>query len=349
MPPKKQPGDAPAFRASRRQTQTAESVALTDEQLPLVVRAMPVGDAAHCIGVLRPGCRISGLTFGQFSLLDMMKAVIDQIGPCDCLISAWTVGIRDGQIAGWWLREKRLRSVKIWVDAQFPKNEPAYCQRLVEVFGPETFTLSTTHAKFVVLKNEKWSIVIRSSMNLNKNPRLEQFDLDDSPQMAAFYLDQHARYLAAVGPGAHWSYKHVTDGQRAAIPPSELDLLLKAWEEEQDRRIKEEEQLVAAPVGRPPTRRELLEQDLQQLSAAMVQAVRKGGGAEKVSAERRKVHAELEALDLATKSDRTAVTPAEAADQLVAAAESAPAVVQFRVYQALLALHPDWAEADDDE
>ena len=35
---------------------------------------------------------------------------------------------------------------------------------------------------------EKWNLVIRSSMNLNKNKRFEQFDIDDCPKMAAFFL-----------------------------------------------------------------------------------------------------------------------------------------------------------------
>ena len=339
-------------KATRRHTQTAESVALTDEQLQIEVRAMPVGDAAHCIGKLARNVRLCGLTWGQFSLLDLMKAVLEQIGPADCLISAWTVGIRDGQIAGWWLRTKLLRSLKIWVDPQFPDNEPAYCERLVQVFGGQTFTLSNTHAKFVVLTNEKWNIVIRSSMNLNRNPRLEQFDLDDSPVLARFLLEQHARFTAAVGPGVHWSIKHVREGQKNAVPAGELAALVAAWEQAQIEREQADAQIAAlvSPAEKMPSRLEMLQTEFARLNAASVQAARKGAGAEKVSAELRKVHAEIMAMKDA-EGVRQNLTPAQAEEQLLRLIEAAPRATKYAIYRQLSEIPGFRAavEGDDEE
>jgi hypothetical protein len=40
-----------------------------------------------------------------------------------------------------------------------------------------------------MLRNEGWNICVRSSMNLNRNPRLEQYDLDDNFDLCEFFQD----------------------------------------------------------------------------------------------------------------------------------------------------------------
>ena len=47
--------------------------------------------------------------------------------------------------------------------------------------------MTRNHAKFFLLRNDNWHICVRSSMNLNRNPRLEQFDLDDSKELCDFF------------------------------------------------------------------------------------------------------------------------------------------------------------------
>jgi hypothetical protein len=47
--------------------------------------------------------------------------------------------------------------------------------------------MTRTHAKFALVSGNDWNISIRTSMNFNANPRFEQFDLDDNPQIFEFF------------------------------------------------------------------------------------------------------------------------------------------------------------------
>lgn len=53
------------------------------------------GTAAEVIGPLAPGVRVTGLTAGQFSSIDALEHMVDELGPADVRISTWTTGIYD--------------------------------------------------------------------------------------------------------------------------------------------------------------------------------------------------------------------------------------------------------------
>jgi hypothetical protein len=62
------------------------------------------------------------------------------------------------------------------------------CAHLLEKYGAENVRITRTHAKFIVLRNDKWNICLRTSMNLNKNERLENWEVSDSKAMADFMV-----------------------------------------------------------------------------------------------------------------------------------------------------------------
>ena len=143
--------------------------------------------ARDTIGELSAGCRVIGITKGQFSLLDLIRAVLEQTGPADVLISTWTTGIRDAENANFLIQEGHMTSFRMLTDRSFVTRQPKYVARILEIFGPESIRCTKTHAKFAIIRNDKWNIAIRSSMNLNRNPRWEQFDLDDSAEISDFF------------------------------------------------------------------------------------------------------------------------------------------------------------------
>lgn len=151
-------------------------------------RIAAVETASAAIGKMEPGCRIIGITKGQFSLLDLLRAVLAQTGPADVIVSTWTTGIRDAENAGWLLANGDMTSFTLLTDRSFPKRQPKYCRRVRELFGEESILATNTHAKFAMVRNKDWRVVIRSSMNLNRNKRFEQFDIDDSREMYEFFL-----------------------------------------------------------------------------------------------------------------------------------------------------------------
>jgi hypothetical protein len=127
------------------------------------------------------------MTKGQFSLLDLIRAVLAQTGPAHLIVSTWTAGIRDVENASMLIKRGKLLSLKLLCDRSFPRRQPKYCRRILEVFGADAIRCTRTHAKFALIGNDDWHVVIRSSMNLNRNPRFEQFDLDDDAELFRFF------------------------------------------------------------------------------------------------------------------------------------------------------------------
>lgn len=145
--------------------------------------------ADETIGKLAPNVRICGITKGHFSLLDLIRAVLKQTGPCDVQLTTWSSGIRDAQTAKWLIESGDIRTFRILTDRSFPVRQPQYTKKLLELFGADSIHCSKVHCKVAVLRNDDWNIVIRSSMNLNRNPRFEQFDLDDDLDLAVWWCN----------------------------------------------------------------------------------------------------------------------------------------------------------------
>lgn len=145
-----------------------------------------VETAAECIGSLYKGCEIFCLTKGQFSLFDIVECVLAFTGPADVLISTWTAAGADTKRAKDFLVNGDIRSIRWVVDRSFLSRQPAYCMALKEEFG-DCIRTTRTHAKFIIVRNENWHFVIRTSMNLNSNPRIEDFEISEDKDFADFF------------------------------------------------------------------------------------------------------------------------------------------------------------------
>jgi hypothetical protein len=127
------------------------------------------------------GQRRIGWTGGQYSMIDLIRASLAFTGPADVIVSTWSSGIRDGESAAYMLETGLIRRMTWLVDASFFTRSPGYVERLERRFGPDCVIATLIHAKFAVIRNEEWSLAFRSSMNLNRNNRLELWEVDDSP------------------------------------------------------------------------------------------------------------------------------------------------------------------------
>ena len=149
--------------------------------------ASGVSDAATVIGRIEHGVEISGMTNGQFSLIDMLEHVLDEIGPAHVAISTWTMGIYDLERAARFFADRRMLTSRWLVDPSMFSRRPELAGQMLEAFGVDAFRPINTHAKFATLVNDGWAVAIRSSMNLNPNKRLEHFDISESPELASFF------------------------------------------------------------------------------------------------------------------------------------------------------------------
>ena len=161
----------------------------------------PHQSAQECIGTLTQDCSIVGVTKGQFSLLDLIRAVSGQTGPAALTVSTWSTGIRDTQNLEILINRGAFTSVSLCLDRSFSGRQPKYVEEVIRVWGQDNIRMTRNHAKFFLLRNDKWNICVRSSMNLNRNPRLEQFDLDDSEELCDFFRGIIDEVFEKMPPG----------------------------------------------------------------------------------------------------------------------------------------------------
>ena len=162
------------------------------------------GNAFQSVEGFGKGMDVAGLTYGQFSLIDLIQVALDFTGPADVTISTWSAGFYDIDAAKNFRDDGRLRSVRFVMDSGRQKKGQAGVHDIEDLFGPDSIVTVRTHAKFVLIRNDEWDVVITSSMNLNKNMRCEHFEMTDDRErceMFAEFVD--AAYREAPESGTH--------------------------------------------------------------------------------------------------------------------------------------------------
>ena len=142
--------------------------------------------AAEAIGKLSPGCEIFGLTKGQFSLQDILAAILDQTGPADVDLATFTMAELSILFLRGLIDAEKIRRIRVIIDRSFQGREPEYCATLLAAIGNDKVRTTRNHAKYLVIQNETWKIVVRSSMNFGADPKLEFFEVSDDPELCDF-------------------------------------------------------------------------------------------------------------------------------------------------------------------
>lgn len=137
-------------------------------------------------GLDRDGMELFGLTKGQFSLTDMIEAILEKTGPADLSISTWTAANGDVTRMLELLSSGAIRSCRWMVDLTFMRRCPQLTFEIRAKFGADAIRVTKTHAKFCTITNDNWQIALRSSMNLNQNPRMESFQVGHDPVLCQF-------------------------------------------------------------------------------------------------------------------------------------------------------------------
>ncbi len=160
------------------------------------------------------------LTFGQFSLMDAVEAILERTGPADVAVSTWTAAAADLSRSAEALRDTRITSLRFIVDCSFGQRQPGYLAVLRERFGDDCIRSTRTHAKFAVITNEQWRVAVRTSMNLNQNPRLESIEVSDDPALAGFLLGIVDELFAEERAGDFTTKGRPTLRGIASVPPT---------------------------------------------------------------------------------------------------------------------------------
>lgn len=186
------------------------------------IHAAKVGPARDAIGTLESGCEIFIFTYGQFSLIDALCAIIEQTGPADVTLATWTAADVDLSRAEALLAGAKITSMRYIVDRSFLTRMPHYCAAMRRLFGDECIRTTRSHAKWAVIRNERWNLAVRTSMNLNHNPRLENLEISDDPALADFLAsvadDLFAEQAPNIFDGELPELENVPNVERKHVP-----------------------------------------------------------------------------------------------------------------------------------
>lgn len=164
-------------------------------------RVSKIADARDSLAGFGHGVEVDVLTFGQFSLIDAIEAVLDMTGPADVTLATWTAAEFDLTQIQAQLAQSQITALRLIIDRSFVSRHPKFVGFIHDRFGEDTVRTTRTHAKFVVIRNDEWSVVIRSSMNLNHNPRLEYMQVVDDAELADMYLTVADEVFREEEPG----------------------------------------------------------------------------------------------------------------------------------------------------
>ena len=171
--------------------------------------------AREAIGEIRHGQDVFILTFGQFSLIDVLVHILDQIGPASVDISTWTAAHADVQRAADLMSAAAITKLRFVVDRSFETRQPEYCAHMRQLFGQDCIRATRTHAKFIVIRNARANVVVRTSMNLNENPRLENVEISESVEFAEWFTGIVDGIFKDVKPAKNESAMHLPSLQES--------------------------------------------------------------------------------------------------------------------------------------
>jgi len=169
------------------------------------IRACKRGSAKQAIGIIEKDTDTFILTYGQFSLIDALMAILDQTGPAHVAISTWTAAHAHLDKSQELMQSAEILSLRMVVDRSFKTRQPGYFNHMIELFGINCVREMRTHAKFITVRNDKFDIVVRTSMNLNENPRLENIEVSENKAFADFFEKIVSDIFSEINPAENKS------------------------------------------------------------------------------------------------------------------------------------------------
>ena len=180
--------------------------------------------ADRCIGEITKGCDIFGLTKGDFSMIDILRHIAKQIGPCRIDIGTWTAAAAEIKQAFDMIEDKNIVAMRWLVDRSFPARQGKYYRSLLDKFGQDSVRLARFHAKFILLENEKYTVAVRTSMNLNENKRIEFYEISEGTPISDYLRQVVDFHFASPSEDSYAAFKDfdIVDQVKAEQPQQKL-------------------------------------------------------------------------------------------------------------------------------
>ena len=130
---------------------------------------------------------IYGFTKGQFSVVDLLQESLRITGKAALTVSTWTAAQTDVSTVIDFVESGFCDSARWLVDLTFQRRSPELAQRIRDAFGADAIRVGKNHAKFFMIRNNEWDVICQTSMNLNFNPRFENFSIRNDPGLCDFH------------------------------------------------------------------------------------------------------------------------------------------------------------------
>jgi hypothetical protein len=152
------------------------------------IRTSKVGSVADALGPITPGCELLVLTFGQFSLIDALTYLVQQAGPSDVVLCTWTAAHADLSRTHKLLEASEITRFRLLLDHNMMRrpNAKGLVSHIHRLFGDQSVRTTRSHAKFATIRSATHTLAVRTSANLNQNPRMENIEISDDPELCAF-------------------------------------------------------------------------------------------------------------------------------------------------------------------
>lgn len=137
---------------------------------------------------------------GLFDYWDLIPIMIDKIGGTvdECILSTWTIGRRNTEELLQLMDGSKIKSCTVVTGKYFKRREPTLYAALLTGLRQRGGVLKCleNHTKIALLRNAAHSMVMEGSANLTANPRLEQNQISDSPELYDFHAGWIREFIA---------------------------------------------------------------------------------------------------------------------------------------------------------
>ena len=138
------------------------------------------GNAAETIGCCEPGMSLFAVTRGQWSMIDAVLHVLDCVGRSKVSLWTWTVAEYEVQVLARLRVDSRISGGRLVIDHGARNKNAGIIAEWQRAFGEQSVRYVVNHSKIATVETESGlKFLLRGSMNLNFNPRFEQFDITE--------------------------------------------------------------------------------------------------------------------------------------------------------------------------
>lgn len=161
-------------------------------------------NVVRAIGVPTRGMEVFGISLGQFSMIDIFEHLLKYAAPADCMVCTWTAGMPDLRRIHALMDSDKILDFRLLLDNSFWRRNKPYANELRRLYNSEIVRSVSVHAKMILISGGGWHFVVRTSMNLNYNLRMEQYEISDDPDLYAYVMDIYNVIWESQQPEEAW-------------------------------------------------------------------------------------------------------------------------------------------------